>query len=151
MSQENQNTFHIGITMAGAVSAGAYTAGFIDYLIEILELWEKQKKIILKKIELNEPLNEYEKKIPLHNVCIDALGGASAGGMVGMITALSLFSEMKPVTKPSDSKTGNILYDSWVLLDDDVDEEIKEKVSTFEKMLNTDDFDNNQEEVFKFI
>mgnify|MGYP000294822413 FL=1 len=52
MNQENNNAFHIGITMAGAVSAGAYTAGFIDYLIEILELWGKQKKIIHKKIKL---------------------------------------------------------------------------------------------------
>jgi Cft2 family RNA processing exonuclease len=57
---EEENTFHLGITMAGAVSAGAYTAGFIDYLIEILEFWEKQKKIIRKKTENNEPLSDYE-------------------------------------------------------------------------------------------
>jgi hypothetical protein len=78
-------------------------------------------------------------------VCIDAFGGASAGGMVGMIAALSTFSEMKPVTEPSNLKTGNILYDSWVLLDDDVDEAIKEKVTTFEKMLYTNDFENNKD------
>jgi hypothetical protein len=142
-----EKTFHLGITMAGAVSAGAYTAGFMDYLIEILELWEKQKEIIRKKIELNNPLSDYEKKIPLHNICIDAFGGASAGGMVGMITALSTFSKMEPVTKPSDTKTGNILYDSWVLLDDDVDEGVNEKVATFEKMLYTDDFENNKDGV----
>jgi len=35
--------------MAGAVSAGAYTAGFIDYLFEVLELWEEQKTIIREK------------------------------------------------------------------------------------------------------
>lgn len=78
-------------------------------------------------------------------MCIDAFGGASAGGMVGMIAALSTFSEMKPVTEPSNLKTGNILYDSWVLLDDDVDEAIKEKVTTFEKMLYTNDFENNKD------
>ena len=38
---EKDNTFHLGITMAGAVSVGCYTAVFMDYLIEILELWEK--------------------------------------------------------------------------------------------------------------
>ena len=87
-------TFHLGITMAGAVSAGAYTAGFIDYLIEILEIWETQKTAIRAKIANNTALSEAEKKIPLHDVCIEVLGGASAGGMVGMIAALSTFSKM---------------------------------------------------------
>ncbi|TXD82135.1 hypothetical protein ESY86_15830 [Subsaximicrobium wynnwilliamsii] len=138
-----ENTFHLGITMAGAVSAGAYTAGFIDYLIEALELWEEQKLIITNKIFKNETLTNYEKKIPLHNVCIDVLGGASAGGMVGMITALSTYSKMPPVKKPTNDKTGNILYDSWVLLDDDIDVSLKNNVTTFQKMLYTDDFEVN--------
>ncbi|MEP3837273.1 MAG: hypothetical protein ABJM36_06475 [Algibacter sp.] len=127
--------FHLGITMAGAVSAGAYTAGFMDYLFEILELWEEQKTIIRKKLDNNESLTAYEKKIPLHDVSIEALGGASAGGMVGMITALSTFSKTPPVKLPTNLKTGNILYDSWVLLDDDDHEK------TFTKMLSTDDLD----------
>lgn len=142
---KKENTFHLGITMAGAVSAGAYTAGFIDYLIEALELWEDQKTIIRKKLAKNEPLNKYEKKIPLHDVCIDVLGGASAGGMVGMITALSIYSKIPPVKKPTNDKTGNILYDSWVLLDDDIDANIKNKVATFQKMLYTDDFEKNDD------
>lgn len=133
-------TFHLGITMAGAVSAGAYTAGFMDYLIEVLELWEerKEKNRLLKK---NDPA--YDPTIPMHDVCIDAFGGASAGGMVGMITALSTFSKMEPVRKPSDVKTGNILYDSWVLLDDDVDPAIQDKIATFQKMLTTNDIKNS--------
>ncbi|XMO87782.1 hypothetical protein AAFN75_05720 [Algibacter sp. AS12] len=131
--------FHLGITMAGAVSAGAYTAGFIDYLFEILELWEEQKSVIRKKLSNNQPLTTYEKQIPLHDVCIEALGGASAGGMVGMITALSTFSKTPPVKLPTNLKTGNILYDSWVLLDDD------DKVKTFEKMLNTEDLDSSDD------
>lgn len=136
----DENIFHIGITMAGAVSAGAYSAGFMDYLIEVLELWEEQKKIIRGKLNANRPLTDFEKKIPLHDVCIDALGGASAGGMVGVITALSTFSEMKPVKEPSNEKTGNVLYDSWVLLDDD-----PRGGATFEKMLCTKDIENNKD------
>ncbi len=136
---EDNKTFHIGITMAGAVSAGAFSVGFIDYLLEALELWEEQKKIIRNKLKTGKELTDFEKKIPLHNVCIDALGGASAGGMVGVITALSTFSEMKPVTEPSDKKTGNILYDSWVLLDDD----LEGGESTFEKMLGIEDIENS--------
>ena len=140
---EDNKTFHIGITMAGAVSAGAFSAGFMDYLMEALELWEQQKRIIRSKLQKSEELTEFEKKIPLHDVCIDALGGASAGGMVGVITALSTFSEMKPVKKPSDSKTGNILYDSWVLLDDD----LGGGRGTFEKMLGTQDIDKSTDGV----
>nr|WP_299340114.1 hypothetical protein [Allomuricauda sp.] len=137
---DKKNTFHIGITMAGAVSAGAFSAGFMDYLLEALELWEEHKKIIRDKLKKGETLTDFEKKIPLHNVCIDALGGASAGGMVGVITALSTFSEMKPVKEPSDTKTGNILYDSWVLLDDDPEG----GEATFEKMLGIGDIENNK-------
>ncbi|NRR93139.1 hypothetical protein HSX10_16300 [Winogradskyella undariae] len=144
---EEKNTFHLGITMAGAVSAGAYTAGFIDYLIEALELWEDQKTIIREKLAKNEPLSKYEKKVPLHDVCINVLGGASAGGMVGMITALSTYSKMPSVKQPTNDKTGNILYDSWVLLDDDIDTSIENKVATFQKMLYTDDFENNDDGV----
>ena len=36
--------FHIGITMAGAASAGCYTAGAMDYLFEIFDLWQKAKE-----------------------------------------------------------------------------------------------------------
>ena len=32
---------------------------------------------------INKRLSDYEKKIPLHDVCIDAFGGASAGGSAG--------------------------------------------------------------------
>lgn len=135
---DNDNTFHVGITMAGAVSAGAFSAGFMDYLLEVMGLWEDYKEKIKYKIHTGEALSEFEKKIPLHNVCIDAIGGASAGGMVGVLTALSTFSNSKPVKEPSDSRTGNILYDSWVLLDDDSNDD------TFIKMLRTDDFDNNK-------
>ncbi len=137
---DRKNTFHIGITMAGAVSAGAFSAGFMDYLLEALELWEKEKGIIREKLKGGEELTDFERKIPLHDVCIDALGGASAGGMVGVITALSTFSEMQPVKKPSNKKTGNILYDSWVLLDDDLDG----GRATFEKMLGTEDIENSE-------
>ena len=104
-------TFHLGITMAGAVSAGAYTAGFMDYVLEALNAWEAAKA---------KHKDDPESPIPNHNVVIDAIGGASAGGMVSMITTLALCSgDIKPVRDVSQTKTGNILYDSWVFLDDD--------------------------------
>lgn len=55
--------FELGICMAGAVSAGAYTAGVMDYLIEALETWEQKRN---------------ESDVPTHKVIIKAIGGASA-------------------------------------------------------------------------
>jgi hypothetical protein len=110
--------FHLGITMAGAVSAGCYTGGVMDYLFEILDLWERAK---------NESLDEFKDhydKIPQHKVIIDAMGGASAGGMTTSMAALyALKGNINPVQDP-EAKGGtknNIFYDSWVLLDDGPD------------------------------
>lgn len=133
-------TFHLGITMAGAVSAGAYTAGFMDYLLEALELWEEKKQ---QNRDLGKKHKDYDKSIPMHDVCIDVVGGASAGGMVSVMTALSLYKDMPHIKEPSHQKTGNILYDSWVLLDDDLDDKSTSK-TTFEKMLETDDLKNKK-------
>lgn len=129
------NTFHLGLTMAGAVSAGAYTAGFMDYILEALSEWEKAKQ---------ESNND---KIPKHNVIIDAIGGASAGGMVSMITALALCDgNHKPVKKVSHTRTGNILYDSWVFLDDDdsLYDGNNKGETTFKKMLSVSDLDGKK-------
>lgn len=134
----DQPTFHLGITMAGAVSAGAYTAGFIDYLLEALAAWKTAKDA---NNNATSP-DAIDKRIPMHNVEVDAIGGASAGGMVSMITALSFFDKgLKPVREKSYKKTGNVLYDSWVFLDDDMTEEGPDPKgkTTFEKMLRTDD------------
>ena len=83
-------TFNLGITMAGAVSAGAYTAGFMDYIFEVLHLWENEKVKIRKKIKRGELLSEKEKKIPLYDVRIEVLGGASVGGIVGVLSLIHI-------------------------------------------------------------
>lgn len=134
----NTPTFNLGLTMAGAVSAGAYTAGFIDYVFEALSEWEKAKM---------EQADNPNSNIPMHNVVIDAIGGASAGGMVSMITTLALCEgNIQPVRKVSNTKTGNILYDSWVFLDDDdslYDGRGTGK-TTFEKMLSNADLKSDK-------
>lgn len=65
---------HIALCMAGAISAGAYTAGVVDYLLETLERWE-----LARKKWPDHPL------LPSHRVVIDVITGASAGGMEGGI------------------------------------------------------------------
>lgn len=138
-SSTQDNTFHIGITMAGAVSAGCYTAGVMDYLFEILHLWEEAKQGKLP--EGWDP--DILKYVPQHNVVIDAMGGASAGGMTTVMSAIyALNGKINPVTHPENpaSLKENLLYDSWVLMNDE--ENNPEKV--FEKALSLDDLNDEK-------
>ena len=105
------NTFRIGLCMAGAVSAGAYTAGVVDYLLEALEEWEKRRG---------------QPGVPTHKVAIPVIGGASAGGMTGVITASALEGEIQPVPIPEKKDIlkehpENRFYNTWVdLLGEDM-------------------------------
>ncbi|MBU3661386.1 MAG: patatin-like phospholipase family protein [Flavobacteriales bacterium] len=106
-----ENVFKIGLCLAGAISAGAYTAGVIDYLIETLERWEIEKKQNLD--------------IPNHKVVIEVIGGASAGGMTGIITAAALQEKFNSITQIGENLTQkqehNKLYNTWVdLVADDM-------------------------------
>ena len=125
---KQQNTFHLGLTMAGAVSAGCYTAGVMDYMFEVLDLWDRAKKGEVNGIS--------DKLVPKNNVVIDAMGGASAGGMTTIMTALyALKGKINPVKELPKNPLGNfnLLYDSWVHLDDD------DNKLSFEKIWDVDD------------
>lgn len=92
--------FRIGINMAGAVSAGAYTAGVLDFLTEALDEWYKAKA----RGEL----------VPAHDVSIEVLSGASAGGMCAAISAVMLNEEFEHIHDTSKQNTTNRFYESWV-------------------------------------
>lgn len=105
-----QPTFYLGLCMAGAVSAGAYTAGVMDYLLEALEEWERRK-------EADKTKNT--KTVPSHRVEMPVIGGASAGGMTGIITGAALQQGSVHLQQaPSDALTKdhpeNVLYHTWV-------------------------------------
>ena len=100
----DDGTFHLGINMAGAVSAGAYTAGVLDFLTEALEQWYAAKAA-------DNP------KVPMHDVCIDVFSGASAGGMCAAIASVMLQGEFEHIRNPEDETvvgTNNRFYESWV-------------------------------------
>jgi hypothetical protein len=115
--------FYLGICMAGAVSAGAYTAGVMDYLLEALTAYEKLRG---------------QPGIPSHKVEIPAIGGASAGGMTSIITAAALQQGINPIDQPAEDllaeRPENILYHSWVDLTDR---------DMFTKMLAIDDIESS--------
>src|ERR1700749_742650 len=105
VSATDQDTFYVGLCMAGAVSAGAYNAGVMDYLLEALAEWEKRRG---------------QDGVPTHKVQIPVMGGASAGGMTSIIGATSLNNPLPPIDKPTDPNNllaehpENKLYHSWV-------------------------------------
>lgn len=106
---EKQTTFRIGISMAGAISAGAYTAGVMDYLLEALENWQKAKELGLPGI-------------PKHEIRIEVLSGASAGGMTAIMTAASVQKDFPHIHQQNyftEAAKENPLYDSWVNLTED--------------------------------
>jgi hypothetical protein len=101
-------TFELGLVLGGTVSAGAYTAGALDYLLEALEAWHASD--------------------PPHRVTIKTAAGTSGGAVCTAL--LGLLSNHKVAhisgeTEPggrtrldalvADTRTtGNPLWDLWV-------------------------------------
>jgi len=95
--------------MAGAVSAGAYTAGVLDFLVEALDAWYAERERWKDKNPSTWP-------IPSHDVSLEVLSGASAGGMCAAISALALqeeFDHVRSIPQPPNAAV-NRLYDCWV-------------------------------------
>jgi hypothetical protein len=95
--------FEIGFVLAGAISAGCYSAGVMDFIIEALDDYYAEK---------DTPGWDG----PTHDVRVPVLAGASAGGMTAGMAALHMF---KPLTHvwpghPEPPKEENRLYSSWV-------------------------------------
>ncbi len=134
-----QVPFKICITMAGAVSAGAYTAGVIDYLLESLHLWQEAKdnnqKIKEEFPDNYESHKEYDTTIPMHDVVIEVIGGASAGGITGTLMFLTLLENFYQNRAANEKE--NKLYASWVDLAD------RGEKNTLSKLLSVDDIINS--------
>jgi hypothetical protein len=104
------NTFELGLVMAGAASAGAYSAGVIDFLLEALETWEAAKA-------------GGDPRVPDHRVQIRVAAGASAGGIVAALLAMLPFTGHYPMrdlpyaATPAEAENAarNLLYKCWVL------------------------------------
>jgi hypothetical protein len=92
--------FRIAINMAGAISAGAYTAGVLDFLTAALDAWTKAKAD--------------GAEVPQHEVMIEAFSGASAGGMCATISAILLQDDFEHVSDSTRTGTSNRFYESWV-------------------------------------
>ncbi|MBB4189273.1 hypothetical protein GGE07_005955 [Sinorhizobium terangae] len=108
MADGSKPTFEIGIAMSGAISAGAYSAGVFDFLIQALDAWEKAKA-------------EGAPDLPDYDVRLKALSGASAGAITAAIGVIAAGGREAPATFPSPAPgsqdirfTLGRLYRSWV-------------------------------------
>lgn len=107
MHELSGKEFQLGLTMSGAISAGAYTAGVMDFLVEALEAWERAREA------------DQNGAVPNHRVGIKVLSGASAGAITAAIGAITLVDAAKD---GSFAQNGFVyrytlpkLYEAWVV------------------------------------
>lgn len=103
----DDGTFELGLVLGGTVSAGAYSAGVIDFLIEALDGWSD--------LRTQRP---DDTSIPSWQTRIQAIAGTSGGGVIAGILARALAHPFPHVRKSSPDKDceGNPLYRIWVKL-----------------------------------
>jgi hypothetical protein len=96
-------TFEIGLVGAGAISAGAYTGGVIDFMVQALDEWYKAKT--------------NGQPVPPHDVRLSVFSGASAGAITAALATGYLGSDQPAITtekEGSENRGRNKLFDSWV-------------------------------------
>lgn len=126
--QMSDHTFEIGLVGAGAISAGAYTGGVVDFLVHALDQWYAAK--------------DNDGQAPPHDVKISVLSGASAGAMSAALATAYLGSDQPSVTSEDDglfNNGKNKLYHSWV---DGID---------IEKLLETHDLAGRDSKVHSLL
>lgn len=97
-------TFELALVLGGTVSAGAYTAGALDFLIEALDCWEAARAG-------GDPL------APQHRVVLRVVAGASGGGVNAAIAARALnydFPHVAQSRRIGSDGAGNPFYDTWI-------------------------------------
>ncbi len=110
-------TFEFALVLGGTVSAGGYTAGALDFLIEALDNWTALR-------------DAGDAMAPRHNVVLRVVTGTSGGGVCAAIAGRALAFEFDPIARSTpvgSGPTGNPLYDTWV------------KTLTLDRFLDTGD------------
>ena len=108
----NPRPFYLGLNMAGTVSAGAYTAGVMDFLIEAIDAWYAERAQQQQQFG-----DQYDRwTIPPHEVQLAVMTGASGGGITAALAAAALsqpFNAIHDQTPAPGSKSNN-LFEAWV-------------------------------------
>jgi predicted acylesterase/phospholipase RssA len=114
------DTFEIGLALGGTVSAGTYSAGVLDFLIEALDAWTVAKNA-------GDPL------APRHKVKIRIVCGTSGGGVNAVLLSRALAYAFPHRALLEPGVAANPLHDTWV---EDID---------IRELLKTDDLSRSQE------
>src|SRR5271154_2388650 len=85
------HTFEIALVLGGTVSAGTYTAGVIDFLIEALDQW-----LLARPAE--DKSSPPVRKVPRHRVILRVITGASGGGIIAALAARALSFSFPPAS-----------------------------------------------------
>ncbi|MCX7373464.1 MAG: patatin-like phospholipase family protein [Alphaproteobacteria bacterium] len=93
------DTIRIGLVLNGTVSAGAWTAGVLDALIEALDAWQDAKG--------------RGAEVPLHKVRLDIMGGASGGAVCAALLARAATRRFPPARDPQHNPD-NPFWTVWV-------------------------------------
>ncbi len=99
--------FEFALVLGGTVSAGAYTAGAVDFLIQAMDCLTKAQS---------------QGRAPKHKVRLKLIAGTSGGGVNAAIAARALAYDYPHVSRAttigaqgsSNSGSGNPFYDVWV-------------------------------------
>jgi hypothetical protein len=97
-------TFEFALVLGGTVSAGAYTAGAVDFLIEALDCLTAAQQ---------------RGEAPRHTVVLKLIAGTSGGGVNAAIAARALAYDYPHVVRGTplvqgQLSSGNPFYDIWV-------------------------------------
>lgn len=98
-----EGLFQVALVLGGTVSTGAYTAGFLDKLIEALDAWYGAKE-------------EKAADVPRHEVRLRIVTGASGGGVSAALLARMLpygITPIRPGASAAD-REAHLLYHTWV-------------------------------------
>jgi hypothetical protein len=94
-------TFELGLVLGGTVSAGAYTAGALDLLVQALDAW-------------------HARATPPHKVSLTVAGGSSGGAVCAALLAVLANRSFPHVTQPAADVAGggfeidNKFWNTWV-------------------------------------
>ncbi|MBC7905675.1 MAG: patatin-like phospholipase family protein [Rhodospirillaceae bacterium] len=91
-----KGTFELALVMGGTVSAGAYTAGVVDFLFQALDAWAA------------------DPEGPNHRTVLKVVSGSSGGAVCGALTSVLTGYQFPHTFDTASSATGNPLFDLWV-------------------------------------
>ena len=103
-AQPSDQTFEIGLVLGGTVSAGAYTAGALDLLVQALDAWHEQP-VVAHRVKLT--------------VAAGASGGAVCAAILGILSNRSFTHVSAPMSTlvsgkpPINNKFWNVWVDSF--------------------------------------